>query len=194
MALSLERERECMRTFFTADHHFSHSNIIRLCNRPFRSVEEMDEEMVRRWNSVVTNEDDEVYYLGDLTLQGLGVAEHFLDRLNGHIKMMSGNHDKRWFHLFDFGYARIRKMEAVQEIDINGKHIVLCHYPLREWNKYYRGAYHLFGHSHGTQPPYGYSFDIGVDCWNFYPVSFEQVVDKMNGMDAPYTIYTEDLK
>ena len=53
--------------FFTSDHHFYHSNIIKYCQRPFHSVEEMNEEMIRRWNSVV-GVDDTVYYLGDFSL------------------------------------------------------------------------------------------------------------------------------
>jgi calcineurin-like phosphoesterase family protein len=182
-----------MKTFFTSDQHFGHANIINLCNRPFDNPQEMDREMIRRWNEVVTPDDD-VYYLGDLTLHGEAVAHHYLDKLH-YRKMFTieGNHDHRWYNKVDAGYFRIHKLPPIHEMNMQGKHIVLCHYPMREWNKYYRGAYHLFGHSHNTQSPYGYSFDVGVDCWNFYPVSFEQVVDKMNGMDAPYTTYTEDL-
>ena len=92
--------------FFTSDHHFYHTNIIKYCNRPFQSVEEMNEEMVKRWNSVV-NPGDTVYYLGDFSLAKRPV-EVFVPRLNGEKHFIMGNHDvctssrpcrprKRWY-------------------------------------------------------------------------------------------------
>ena len=72
------------KTFFTSDTHFYHSNIIRFCNRPFANVEQMNESMIRNWNSVV-GQDDEVFHLEDFCLGGSAEWAKILDRLNGHI-------------------------------------------------------------------------------------------------------------
>jgi calcineurin-like phosphoesterase family protein len=77
--------------FFTSDHHFDHANIIKYCNRPFLSVDEMNEEIVKRWNQVV-DANDTVYYLGDFSL-GKGSVEKFVPRLNGEKYLVMGNHD-----------------------------------------------------------------------------------------------------
>jgi len=79
--------------FFTADSHFGHANIIKYCNRPFNSVDEMDETMVRRWNSVV-EPSDVVYHLGDFALCKNGYAKNILNCLNGKIYLCRGSHDK----------------------------------------------------------------------------------------------------
>mgnify|MGYP006935470701 CR=1 FL=1 len=163
-----------MTIFFTSDHHFNHINILSHCQRPFSSVQEMDEEMISRWNSVV-KEKDEVYYLGDFTLGNWATAWSYIKRLKGKIKFIEGNHDWRWFSKL----SNEQKLLPIHELKYNHNTFVLCHYPLRGWNKSFRGSYHLFGHEHGNMLPYGKSFDIGVDCWDFYPVSIEQVIDKM---------------
>jgi calcineurin-like phosphoesterase family protein len=72
------------RVWFTADHHFGHENIIKFCNRPFASAQEMDEAMIERWNSVV-KPDDKVYHLGDFTLNNAAAADHYFKQLNGRI-------------------------------------------------------------------------------------------------------------
>lgn len=166
-----------MTIFFTSDHHFNHINILKHCQRPFSSVQEMDEELIKRWNSVI-KENDEVYYLGDLTLGNWSTAWSYIKRLKGRIKFIKGNHDKGWFSKLPEG----QKLPPIYELNFNNQLFVLCHYPLRGWNKAYYGSYHVFGHEHGNMTPYGKSFDIGVDCHDFYPISIEQIIDKMKGL------------
>ena len=79
--------------FFTADHHFGHANIIKFTERPFTSLEEMNEELIKRWNEKVSTK-DEVYHLGDLSLGNADFTKEVLDRLNGKIYLIKGNHDK----------------------------------------------------------------------------------------------------
>ncbi len=176
-----------MSIFFSADHHFNHVNIIKYCNRPFENVSEMDSEMIKRWNSIVTSK-DEVYYLGDLTLGNYGTARSYLNKLNGRIKFIEGNHDKNWFHAIDSQF----KLPPIKEIKISKETIVLCHYPLASWPMSHYGSLHLHGHVHGTIgrsnnssdtnfPPNqkaGLRIDVGVDCWNFYPVSLEIIMQE----------------
>ena len=81
--------------WFTSDTHFSHANIIKYCHRPFASVEEMDEQLVSRWNAAV-GPNDTVYHLGDFAVgDGKRFAKR-VSRLNGRIKILPGSHDHGW--------------------------------------------------------------------------------------------------
>lgn len=155
--------------FFTSDTHFGHANIIKYCNRPFQNVAEMNETLIARWNEVV-KPGDYVYHLGDFCFGDFG---RYFNRLNGIISFIEGNHDRQ---------ARANKnafhsYHKLLETRVFGQEIVLCHYSMEVWNKSHHGAWHLYGHSHGTlkDNPNRLSFDAGVDCHNFYPLSFEQV-------------------
>ncbi len=168
-----------MKIFFTSDTHFGHSNIIKYCARPFKDVVEMNNTMIDNWNKVV-GKHDTVYHLGDFCF---GREDYEFDlyfkKLNGDIIFIEGNHDKlakRNRHKF-FNY---HKLHEIIHGDA-GQPIVLCHYAMRVWNKSHRGSWHLYGHSHGTltDDPTSLSFDVGVDCHNFTPISFEQVAEIM---------------
>lgn len=161
--------------YFSSDHHFNHVNILNHCNRPFSSVEDMDKEMVDRWNSVV-KENDEIYYLGDLTLGNWETAYGYIKQLKGRIKFIKGNHDERWFPSLNTH----QKLPPIHEFKLNKKLFVLCHYSMQTWNGFYKGSIHLFGHSHGNLEGIGKSMDVGVDSNNFYPISIDEVLEKMN--------------
>lgn len=162
-----------MKTFFTSDTHFGHANIIKYCNRPFTSVEEMDNTLIHNWNAIVRPEDT-VYHLGDFAVGG-GPAAPYLRRLNGTIHFCLGNHDKRLVAAYD-GF-----IPHVKEVSAEKQKIVLCHYAMKVWNGSHKGDWQLYGHSHGTLPddPTALSCDVGVDCWNYFPVSMEQLQAKM---------------
>jgi calcineurin-like phosphoesterase family protein len=167
---------------FTADLHLGHANIIKYCNRPFSNVEEMDEELIRRWNSVV-EPGDKVYHLGDFCfVREVEKANYYLSRLNGHKFFLKGNHDKgrhrptRGFS--DLGHYYELKVED-KEME-RKQLIVLCHYAFLVWNKSHHGSWHLFGHSHGTLPRWVEDdsracMDVGVDSHDYYPVSYDNV-------------------
>lgn len=78
--------------YFTSDLHFGHKNIIKYEDRPFSSVEEMDEFLIYKWNSKV-GKNDEVYILGDFGFVSGTRANELLDRLNGKKFLIKGNHD-----------------------------------------------------------------------------------------------------
>lgn len=162
------------KTFFTSDTHFGHENIIKYCNRPWATVEEMNEGIIENWNSVV-KPGDTVYHLGDFSF---APAEPFLDRLNGNIHLMVGNHEKPALAVRN----RFVWVRDLTEVRVGKQSIVLCHYPLKTWNKDRHGAWHLYGHCHGTlEDPGNKSLDIGMDCHNYIPLSFEQVAIIMAG-------------
>lgn len=169
------------RKFFAADHHFFHENIIKNCNRPFASKDEMNRVMIENWNSTLAP-NDIMYYGGDMFYKGrTKECEEILDQLHGQIYFVRGNHDQivaKFKHRFKF-------WGDLLEIKHDGKLIVLSHYAMRVWNKSYHGSYHVYGHSHGQLPedPHSLSFDIGVDCWNFFPVPIETVLAKMTAKE-----------
>ncbi len=132
-----------MKIFFTSDTHFGHANIIKYCNRPFESVNQMDEVLINNWNSVV-RPDDEVYHLGDFSFAD---PKKYVYRLNGKIHLIKGNHDyRRKDRLFlEAGIVWVKDLFELKKVDPN---IVLCHYAMRVWPKSHYGAWQLYGHSH----------------------------------------------
>lgn len=158
--------------FFTADQHWGHTNILRLCNRPFYSVDEMNEVMIAKWNARVGLK-DVVYHLGDFAWKNR--AAWFRSRLHGTIWLIQGNHDGTINPSRD-GFVSARQMNI---IEIGDTHIVLCHYPLEEWEGAFRGYWHLHGHCHGRARIAERRLDVGVDAWDFQPVAFDEIKERM---------------
>jgi len=166
--------------YFTADQHFGHEKIITYCNRPFQSLQEMDETIIHNWNSRV-KERDAVYILGDFAWNNITT---YARRLNGLKYLLLGSHDKEKYKIES---GEIHFLPSIFEIPISGlkdeygkdRLIVLCHYSMRSWNKSHYASYHLFGHHHNRLEPYGLSFDCGVDTNNFFPYSLDDVERKM---------------
>ena len=158
---------------FTSDTHFGHAGILRLSRRPFESVEEMDAALITAWNTVVAPRDT-VYHLGDFCFRNARPASDYLAELNGDIHLIVGNHDSATLKRHSGIFASVKQ---IREIGVNGKTIVLCHYPMREWHGCWRGAWHLFGHVHGrlNHEPVGYSLDVGVDSNRFRPWRLEEI-------------------
>lgn len=177
-------------TFFTADLHVGSKNIIGYCNRPYSSVEEMDEALIDNYNSVVSNKDT-VYLLGDL-VWGHQNYRAVLSRLNGQKHLILGNHDNEQCYkklAIDHVIGSIRLMRG---ITIEGQYIWMGHYPMRSWNRSFHGSWMCYGHIHNTLPDYGLSTDVGVDKWNYFPVSYEQLKDYFKGRDKLYNMEVRD--
>lgn len=165
--------------FFTADTHFNHAKCCDLFRKGrFSSLEEMNESIIERWNSRVTK-GDRVYHLGDVALGGASEARKILDRLNGQIFLIRGNHERVAEHKLCM--SRFVWIKDYFGLKFGDQKIYLCHYAFRTWNCAHHGSWNLHGHSHGTllELPNARQCDVGVDCWDFYPVSFEEVAAKM---------------
>lgn len=169
--------------FFTSDTHFNHSNIIHFCNRPFRNVEDMNKTLISNWNSVVSP-DDIVFHLGDFCLGGAAEWTKILDRLNGHIYLILGNHDLK--NIRQGFVSRFKHVTMQMRIMVDKQPIYLNHYPFLCFDGGYKDVWQLFGHVHtrpnntGIDAPrlqhlYPTQYDVGVDNNNFTPVSFDQV-------------------
>ena len=169
--------------FFTSDLHLGHKSIIKLCNRPFDSVEEMDETLIENWNKKV-KKNDIVYVVGDFIWRGADVGK-YVSRLSGKKILVAGNHDK-WAS--GGLYARFfEKITKYEEVSLNGHQITLCHYPMIEWkNSRKEGTsklgYLIYGHIHNNiKPEYEFLFrtpnalNAGVDVNGFEPVSFDEL-------------------
>ena len=164
-----------MRTYFTADTHFGHQRIIEYCKRPYSSVEAMDQALIAKWNAVVRPEDD-VWHLGDFAFGGKEAALHVLGRLNGKIHLVWGNHDPEEVRTL----PNWASSQPFAEIVVHSRKLVLCHYALRVWNgshKGEKGAWHLYGHSHGTLSDMPWSCDVGVDVaeWGGSPIGITEI-------------------
>lgn len=156
--------------FFTSDTHFGHDNIIRYCNRPFESVEEMDRVIISNWNKVV-GDNDTVYHLGDFSFKD---PYPYRKSLKGKIVLIQGNHDFK--RILGRHITLFESIHDLLSIRIEHQWIVLCHYALAVWDKSHFGAWHLFGHSHGSfEGTTGKTLDVGVDSNAFTPVSFEEL-------------------
>lgn len=172
--------RNSMKTaqWFTADTHLNHAKIIGYCRRPFTCVEEMDEAMIKNWNDRV-GKGDTVYHLGDFAFaKSEGDVKRYLGRLHGQVHLILGNHDRKRIKFLS-GFASVKDYD---EINIEGQKIVLMHYAMTVWNGSHHGSWSLYGHSHGTLPRNfnRKQFDVGVDCWEFCPLSFEKVKEEMD--------------
>jgi calcineurin-like phosphoesterase family protein len=165
-----------MSAYFTSDPHYWHENVIKYCNRPFDSVEEMNEVMISNHNKVVRNNDD-IYMLGDICFANTEKTIDILSRLNGRKYLIYGNHDRLLrADAFD-KYFVWRKDLA--EVKMEKKRFVLMHYAMRTWHKQHRGAIQLYGHSHNNLADAEnlLSLDVGVDAHDFSPISFHQVME-----------------
>jgi calcineurin-like phosphoesterase family protein len=166
-------------TWFTSDHHFGHKNIIGFSGRPFASIEEMNEELMRRWNAVV-KDTDTVFHLGDLSYRRDGGTADILRRLNGKKFLVPGNHDTPG-RLGAQSMQNIVVLPPIYKYAQNGVQVLLCHYPIESWGAMRRGVLHLHGHSHGNSRPLKGRLDVGVDCWDYAPISFEEAAHRARG-------------
>jgi calcineurin-like phosphoesterase family protein len=159
-----------MKTWFTSDSHFGHTNIIRHCDRPFTSVEEQDATLIANWNALVRPNDD-IWHLGDFAFRNSKAAASYLARLNGRKHLIWGNHDSDETR----GLSGWASSQPMKEIKVDGIRITLLHYAMRVWPASHHGAIHLYGHSHGALPGDRQSLDVGVDVWDFRPVTLPEI-------------------
>jgi len=159
-----------MTYFFTSDEHYGHAGILKYCDRPFDTIEEHDAELIRRHNLVVSK-NDIVVHAGDFCwCNTYKDAQKYISNLNGNHIFIVGSHD-HWLP---------NSAKYMWRKTIDGQFIVVCHYAMRVWERSHYNSWHLYGHSHGKlEPNFGKSVDIGVDCWGFRPVSFEEIKEYM---------------
>jgi calcineurin-like phosphoesterase family protein len=183
--------------YITSDLHLGHANIIKYCNRPFSSVQEMDNTIINNWNKTVKPE-DEVYFLGDFCFGRPGnvISKQYRQKLNGKIHLVLGNHDK---------YIDKDAFDSVQDyllLEENGKKILLIHYPI------YRKDYsHLkekmslpeydmcfYGHVHNSveDEVFENHFNMCVEKTKYTPINFDILVNLISSR-VKGTFYFKDV-
>lgn len=165
-----------MTLLFTSDSHFFDVRILNIQKRPFASLAAHDAALEQLWNDTVAPDDD-VWHLGDFAR---GTAEKIgalLARLNGRKHLLIGNNDPP--HTAQLpGWV---DAQHYAELEVEGHKLVLGHYPFRSWNGDRRGSINLHGHSHGRLASMTRQIDVGVDVWDFRPVSLERVLAHPRG-------------
>lgn len=176
--------------YFTSDTHYFHKNIIEYCNRPFNTVEDMNEYLIEQHNARVKPEDT-LYHLGDFCFGGVQKWNSILDRLQGKIVLVKGNHD--WKNLKSPEVAKrfheLRDDTVVASRDNNGRfwNIWLNHFPPRDsscdprelWrpDKSHWHELALCGHVHLEWKHYGGVINIGADYWDYQPVTLDEILE-----------------
>ena len=165
--------------YFTSDPHFFHENVIGFCDRPFRDADEMNVRLIANWNAAVP-QDGIVFVLGDVfwRRKEMDRCAGIMARLNGRKWLIAGNHDGYTRDLYlEMGFEDARDY---LELSIEKRLVVCSHYPLLEWNAFYRGSWHLHGHVHGRCSHFSHRvMDVGVDANNYAPVSWGDVVKRL---------------
>ena len=168
--------------YYTGDLHLGHANVIRLCGRPFQTVEEMDEVLIENWNRRVGAKDS-VYILGDLIFRAVQPPEVYLRRLNGKKHLVIGNHDRDWFRRPEAG-SYLESVHNMLFLSDGDRKCTLCHYPMMAW-PHQRKSYMVFGHIHHDmnvefwpliqRSPF--LLNAGVDINHFMPVTLDELLE-----------------
>lgn len=177
-----------MSIFYTSDLHLGNSNIIKYENRPWKTVEEMDAGLIDNWNQVV-GRNDEVYVLGDFCFKGATKAIQYLEKLNGYIHLIRGNHDhfmsQQSFVAWEFSpenCGRVQSKGWYKHFKDGECEVILCHFPIMIWDGVRdRGSIHLYGHTHSRpeeQHPHPNAFNVGVDVNNYRPVTLGYLLER----------------
>lgn len=178
--------------FFSSDLHIGHANVIKYSGRPYSSVEEMNQALVDNWNKVVPP-DAHVWLLGDIFMCSEKEAHDFLDSVNfKYIGLVLGNHDRlvRERRKLRERFNWVGDYKEIQVYDPGGEYrhdhnkICMFHYPIASWNGMHHWSWHLHGHSHGSYYKGKNKFvDVGVDVWDYTPVSYEQIKGYMSNRE-----------
>jgi calcineurin-like phosphoesterase family protein len=157
--------------YFCSDQHLFHKNIIKYCNRPFDSVEHMNEEILRRWNEKITP-DDTVYVIGDFALGKQDKATEWLSQANGKKILIIGNHDRSPRTMKEIGFDEVHY--HLEVTTSNNERWLLSHFPLPlDLIKSYQRLIH--GHHHSGPQSTGKRVNVCVDLWDYMPVTEAQI-------------------
>ena len=170
--------------WYTSDLHFSYEKIINLCNRPFKDVSEMNNKILENFREKI-GKDDFLFILGDVSAYGQE-PEYLIRKIPGHKILIKGNHDKSLIkrHSFRQCFTDIVSNEIVRDtVDDQEVKIFLTHYPMAEWDGYWKGIWQFYGHVHNN--PHGGAAlmsmippgrNVGVDAQNFMPKTAEDLI------------------
>lgn len=173
-------------THFYSDPHYGHSNIIKYASRPFADAREMEATLIQRYNDTVSP-DQTCLWLGDCSMR-MDPAKftQILDRLNGHKILVRGNHDRSPGAMAQAGFDLVLEQATMH---IGGRTCIICHYPYADVKhhkghdaryqdrrpKRVKGQILIHGHTHSHKKREGNAIHVGVDAWDYRPVTMDQV-------------------
>jgi calcineurin-like phosphoesterase family protein len=177
--------------WFTSDTHFGHERIIELCNRPFESVEHMNESIIENHNALV-KPGDKVFHLGDLAMGKIAETLPLAARLNGDKALIPGNHDRvfsqnkqKMLDRFMPLYSEIFTVMP-EQTKVPKHNLKMCHFPYygdsHEEDRYSgmrpadNGDWLIHGHVHDSWKVNGRQINVGVDVWDFRPVHLDEIL------------------
>ena len=187
--------------WFIADTHFYHKAALRHNRRPFKTIEEMNEHIIKMWNQHI-KKTDTVFVLGDFSWGNQKQIKDIVSRLHGYKILILGNHDKRVWQMINAGFKDVR--ENIY-INLNGYEIYLSHYPYYPkwhvrlklwWHNYSKwkrfahkqirrdGNWLIHGHIHNNNHAWKIKdkqINVGVDQWDFKPVSEKTIIEIIEG-------------
>ena len=176
--------------YLSSDLHFSHNRDFVYEARGFQTVEDMNEAIIERFNSVITK-NDELYVLGDLCLGGGGAEavsanKALIERLNGTLHIILGNHDsQRRIEMYQ-ECKNVESIDYATVIKYKKYHFYLSHYPTLTGNlekeSLKQMTLGLFGHTHQKEHFFRdlpYMYNVGVDAHNCYPVLLDNILAEM---------------
>jgi calcineurin-like phosphoesterase family protein len=182
--------------YFFSDPHWGHKNIISLSKRPFATIEEMNEAFIENYNRTVPK-DGTVIWTGDCFFLGKPRAKEIMDRLHGIKLLVRGNHDMKPVDMYKIGFTLVCES---MEMMIAGERVKISHFPYKPqftlWQKFLKlirgpkrhydlrylnlrpvdnGGWLIHGHTHNPNRLNGKQIHVGVDAWNYAPVSYNQI-------------------
>lgn len=178
-----------MKEWIISDTHWHHKNIIEYCNRPFSSVEEMDNTMIKKWNSVV-GKDDIVWHLGDFAMGTKEQITQIVEQLNGRIYLILGNHDNhtvKWY--YDCGFAKVYDHPILYR-----DFYILSHHPRTASSPIYG---YFYGHIH-TWDEYkdftSNSFCVCAERLGYKPILIDDALKIMKNAKKIQSVTNNTLK
>ena len=178
--------------FYISDLHLGDDRIFALCRRPFSSLEDMETNIVEKWNGKVTDNDD-VYILGDLGNGSADIITRFFFKVKGRKHLIVGNHDEAFLREYSMT-GLFDSIEHIAYINDNGRKVCLCHYPLMDWFSGHETIYQVYGHIHNKTEENGkmyadirhyytdkLAFNASVDVIGFEPVTLDELIKFKEG-------------
>jgi len=179
--------------WFTADWHLFHENIIKYCDRPFKNRHHMNKTLLENYHAVV-KDTDEVYFVGDLTMWGqnnFDRMQSIVEALPGTKHLILGNHDRfKPFAYHEMGFVSVhtalKTSFYTSDMSSGGTEFILAHDPA--WAQI-PNTFWLCGHVHNLfkttkTKDNTMVINVGVDVWNFKPISLDQVYKEIKELTA----------
>lgn len=186
------------RIFYISDTHFGHKNVIKFCGRPYNSIEEMEERLIKNWNKKVTNLDT-VYVLGDM-FYGKADAYSILNKLKGKKVLVRGNHEQ-WLEDNEYLKDRFEEVIDYKVINDNNIKVVLFHFPILNWDHKHYSSIHIHGHIHNNYRKdteillEDNRYNASVDVNNYEPCTLEELTEnkkKLKELLQWHNTYTQE--